>query len=169
MPLILARSSRVASFPPKLFECANIFRNGHTQVFNDDITGSDGDAIEIYTAFNGSFDDLSGNFTLKYGIENTTLHLPFNATAGEVEDALEVKRMPCSSLDVYVFRWLRGGSSSGLNLGYRMVLRPNVAVSGEIYKYFDWSPGKSSIFSRQTVQAFTKTAGFHRVYLMNSR
>lgn len=64
------------------------------QVFNGDITGPDGAMIEVYTAVNGSFDGLSGNFTLRYGDQNTTWPLPFNATASEVEDALEVSRKP---------------------------------------------------------------------------
>lgn len=60
-------------------------------MFNDDITGPDGSVIEVITAINGSFDDLSGNFTLRYGVENATWPLPFNATADEVEEALEAR------------------------------------------------------------------------------
>lgn len=61
-----------------------------SQVFNDDLSGPDGVSIEIDTAVNGSFEKLSGNFTLQYGANNTTRSLVFNATASEVEDALEV-------------------------------------------------------------------------------
>ena len=61
---------------------------------NDDITGPEGSAIEVYTAVNGSFDELSGNFTLRYGVENSTWPLPFNATADDVESALEVREAP---------------------------------------------------------------------------
>lgn len=60
-------------------------------MFNDDITGPEGSAIEVTTAVNGSFDELSGNFTLQYGDDNATWPLPFNATADEVEEALEAR------------------------------------------------------------------------------
>lgn len=63
-------------------------------MFNDDVTGPEGAAIQIYTAINGSLDELSGNFTLQYGAENATRPLRYNATADDVEDALEVNRVP---------------------------------------------------------------------------
>lgn len=63
------------------------------QVFNEDITGPEGSAIEVYTAVNGSFDEPFGNFTLHYGENDTTWPLPFDATADEVEEALEVREI----------------------------------------------------------------------------
>lgn len=74
-----------------LFFVGNSQSIATAQVFNEDITGPHGSAIEVTTAINGSFDDLSGNFTLLYGTENATWPLPFNATADEVEEALEVR------------------------------------------------------------------------------
>lgn len=62
------------------------------QVFNGDITGPEGSAIEVSTAVNGSFEEISGNFTLQYGADNATWSLPFNATTYEVEEALEVRK-----------------------------------------------------------------------------
>lgn len=61
------------------------------QVFNDDITGPDGSVIEVTTVINGSFNELSGNVSLRYGADNATWPLPFNATADEVEEALEAR------------------------------------------------------------------------------
>lgn len=61
------------------------------QVFNEDITGPEGSAVEVFTATNGSFDDPYGNFTLRYGANDTTWSLPLDATADEVEEALEVR------------------------------------------------------------------------------
>lgn len=62
------------------------------QIFNEDITGPEGSTIEVYTATNGSFDEPFGNFTLRYGADdNTTWPLPIDATAVEVEEALEVR------------------------------------------------------------------------------
>ncbi len=63
------------------------------QVFSGDITGPDGSTIDVYTVANGSFDGLFGNFTLRYGAENVTWALPFDATAEEVEEALEVRHL----------------------------------------------------------------------------
>lgn len=60
-------------------------------MFNDDITGPEGTEITVFTAVNGSFDEHFGNFTLKYGAENATWPLAFNATADDVEEALEVR------------------------------------------------------------------------------
>lgn len=62
-------------------------------MFGDDLTGPDGVAVEIETLVNGSFRELSGNFTLRYGAPggNTTWPLLFNATAEDVEIALEVR------------------------------------------------------------------------------
>lgn len=67
---------------------------GPIQVFNEDITGPEGYEITVFTAVNGSFDEPFGNFTLKYGAENATWPLAFNATAGDVEEALEVRATP---------------------------------------------------------------------------
>lgn len=64
------------------------------QVFNDDITGPGGAEIGVYTAVNGSFESLSGNFTIQYGEGNSTRALAFNATEEEVESALEVGSHP---------------------------------------------------------------------------
>lgn len=64
------------------------------QVFNGDITGPDGAAIEAYTALNGSFESVSGNFTIQYGEGGSTWALAFNATQDEVENALEVGSQP---------------------------------------------------------------------------
>lgn len=67
------------------------------QVFNDDITGPEGSAIEVYTVTNGSFEETSGNFTLRYGVDDATWPLPFYATADEVEEALEVRKRSLQS------------------------------------------------------------------------
>ena len=61
------------------------------QVFNEDITGPEGAAIEVHTATNGSFEEPFGNFTLRFGVNDTTWPLPFDATADEIEEALEVR------------------------------------------------------------------------------
>lgn len=60
------------------------------KVFNGDLKGPDGAKIEVYTARNGSFESLVGSFVLEYGVHNRTWPLPFNASADEVENALEV-------------------------------------------------------------------------------
>lgn len=72
---------------------SSVAQTKSAQVFNDDITGPEGSAIEVFTATNGSFDDPFGNFTLRYGANDTTGPLPFDATADEVEGALEVREI----------------------------------------------------------------------------
>lgn len=64
--------------------------NNLRKVFNGDITGPEDTAIEVDTATNGSYESLSGNFSLIYGERNLTASLPFDASAKDVKDALEV-------------------------------------------------------------------------------
>lgn len=78
------------------FACSKGRCTDWLQVFGDDLTGPEEVAIEINTLVNGSYDPLSGNFTLRYGAKTTTWPLPFNATADEVEIALEVRA--CTAL-----------------------------------------------------------------------
>lgn len=69
-------------------------------MFNDDITGPQGAEIQSYTAMNGSFDEISGNFSLKYGVENATEPLLYNATTDDVEGALEVGQVPLEPTEI---------------------------------------------------------------------